>query len=372
MCHPTSIRGASSALVLGPCLLGLILAGSPALSAQVRVENGDVNGDGQTDISDVVALAGFLYLGGTPPVPASSDCPGEIVEPPSSFEAQFYKSLDIQAAAKEQFGFLAVAVATGDHAYDWKAQVGREQNGLDLKRAVANQYGPEYSLVMTGVHKFDWKAFRFAEPDRYVLPVMLIASDFTFDIDGVAEAVTRYRTVLGRVQGFYNARVDGVLHFLQPLVLPTSLTSAQWNALSAQTAQDADRYVLLNQTIQSYEQQLPPPADNLRVVLSIYTGDSQDIWLGAASTGKYSMGPPRATSLGCPAAGSLDANCSDAAYAIGHELGHTLGLGHTCDEFPEHADCGQSIMQTGHPPEAILLQREIVILIESGFFHESS
>jgi len=351
------------------CCVGIALSSRFTLFAQGTVEEGDINGDGIRDISDVISLANFLFLGGPPPAPVDCGDGGVPVEPPSSFERQFYQGLDLDRAAKEEHGPLARIVSTGEHAYDWKAQVGRELLGIDLNRAVRNQYGPDYSLVMTGVHRFDWKAFRAAEPDRYVLPVMLIASDRFFDIDGVAKAVARYRSVLGRVQGFYNARVDGVLHFLQPLVLPTTLTSAQWNALSAQTAQPADRYVLLNQTIQTYEQQLPPAAANLRVVLSIYTGDSAGVWLGAASIGRYAMAPPRATSLDCPATGPLDALCADSAYAVGHELGHTFGLGHTCDEFPGHPDCGKSIMQVGRPPEAILLQREVSILLASGFFH---
>lgn len=339
--------------------------------AQVNVKNGDINGSGIIDISDPLALLGYLFLGGPPPTPLVCPTAGDcgIDEPPGSFESQYYGSLDLEKAAKEQHGFLATLVSTGEHLYDWKARVGREDKPLDIRRAVTNQYGADWSVVSTGVHRFDWKAFRLSDPDFVVLPVMLVASDKFRDIAGVARAVIRYRSVLARVQGWYQKRVEGRLRFLQPLVLSTSLTSAQWNELSAMTAQEATRYVLLNQCIQSHESLLPAPGNNLRVALSVYTGDSADVWLGAASTGRYAMAPPRATSLDCPSEGPLGSFCADAAYAIGHELGHTFGLGHTCDEYPGHPRCSNSIMQTGRPPEAILLQREICILLASPFFH---
>ncbi len=371
MKSPASTRRLKTAIVTITVILGIASSGRLPLEAQTKVKNGDTNGSGVTDLSDVIALANYLFLGGQPPVPVVCEGAGgcEVVEPASAFEAQYYRPLDLERAAREQYGPTATVLSTGEHLYDWKARVGRELKGLDLKRAVADQYGAGFSLVMTGVHRFDWKAFRLAGPDSVVLPVMLVSSDRFFDVSGVARAVSRFRSVLGRVQGWYNGRVDGRLRFLQPLVLPTSLTADQWNDLSAMTAEEATRYVLLDSSIDAYEAQLPAPGGNLKIVLSIYSGDSADLWLGAASTGRYAMAPPRATSLDCPAAGPLDPMCADAAYAIGHELGHTFGLGHTCDEFPGHPDCSRSIMQVGRPPEAILLQREVCILLESPFFH---
>ena len=113
---------------------------------------------------------------------------------------------------------------------------------------------------------------------------------------------------------------------------------------------------------------MPEPGSNLRVVLSPYTGESAGVWLGAAASGRYAAATQRATSLDCPSEGMLGRACDDAAYAIGHELGHTFGLGHSCDEYPGHPRCGESIMQTGSPPEAILLQQEVCDLLASPFF----
>jgi hypothetical protein len=356
------------ALFLTATLLAAALAASP-LPAQPGVRNGDVNGSGQMDISDVIALAAFLFQGGPAPVPLVCPAPVGEEEGVPAFDGGLYRPLDLQAAAAEQYGPLARLIEDGDHLYDWKVRVGREIHGLDLARAVADQYGSGYRLVMTGVHKYDWKAFRAAEPDHVVLPVLIVAAEHFYDIEGVRRALDRYRSVLGRVQTWYRARTGAELRMLEPLIARSDLTGAQWDFLSASTAQEAHRYDLLEQSVAAYEAELPAPGDNLRVVIAQYTGESAGIWLGAAASGRYAVAPPRAASLDCPEAGDLDAACSDAAYAIGHELGHTFGLGHTCDDYPEFGNCAASIMHTGKPPQAILTPPEVCALRDSPFFH---
>jgi hypothetical protein len=345
------------------------LAVPAGLFAQPMRPSGDLNANGTVDLSDVIYLAQYLFRGGPAPIPVVTSDPGDGNEAePASFDSSFFKSIDVSRAARDQYGPLADAVATGDHLYDWKARVGRELKGLDLEQAVAAQYGPDFTLVAVGVHKFDWKAIRFADLDGVILPVMAIASDQFFDIDGVRHGLSSFESVLGTVQAWYNAHVEGKLRVLAPVIIPTSQSSTQWVALSTVTQDPAHRYDLLDAAIAAYESSLPKPPEDVRVVIAPYSGPSPDVWLGAASRGRYAVSPQRATSVSCPAAGPMSSECSDAAYAIGHELGHTFGLGHTCDEYPNHSRCSDSIMQTGKPPEAILLQREVCILLDTPFF----
>jgi hypothetical protein len=96
---------------------------------------------------------------------------------------------------------------------------------------------------------------------------------------------------------------------------------------------------------------------------------------GAAGimNGPFVVVPPRATSVTCPINGPLDERCSDATYAIGHELGHTFGLCHTCKdecEFQNDPQCRKSIMNGNgiKMPNAILVKGEVDKVKKTCFF----
>ncbi len=286
----------------------------------------------------------------------------------SGFETQFYRSLDLARAARDQYGLNATVTSIGQHLYDWRAQVGSRNLSLDLAQAVATQYGSSYTLVSVGVHLYDWRAVRFADLQAVVLPVMPIASDRFFDINGVRDGLTRFRSVLTCIQNWYRLRAGSTFRLLQPLVIYTARTGATWNQISANTANSQNRFDLLNAALADYAALLPQPGSALRVVLSPYAGDFPDVWLGAAASGRFAVAPQRATSVNCPASGPLDSRSADATYAVGHELGHTFGLGHSCDDYPNFTQCSRSIMQAAKPWDAILLEPEIVRLVQTVFF----
>lgn len=285
------------------------------------------------------------------------------------FESQYYRSIDLGRAAKEQFGSSATLTSVGEHLYDWRAQVGSELKKIDLKAAVASQFGPDCSLVMVGVHKNNWKALRFTEPVRYVLPVMLVASDQFYNIEGVRKGLENFKSAIGRIQDWYNGYLGGRLHLLQPLVLKTSYTSAQWNDLSNVTKQEGHRYDLSNAEMASYEKYLPSPGQYLKVALAPYTGDSPHVYLGAAAHGQFACVAPRSTSVACPATGDLSEAAKGATYALGHEMGHTFGLKHSCTQYPGEADCWNSIMEHAYLPGAILLPQEVDFLMKTTFIN---
>jgi len=283
-----------------------------------------------------------------------------------------YRPIDLDRAARDEFGPTARAVAVGNHLYDWRASVNSALKPLDVKRAVASQYGPAWKLVALGVGKDDWKAVDVTHLQFVILPVMEVASDRWFDIAGVSAGLARYRTVLTATRNWYQAQVGKTFRYVQPIVIYTDKTSAQWNAISASTEvpdTDPNRWNLINEVKKHYLAHLPMPGAQLAVAAAPYSGDSPNVWLGAADTDHFAIAPPRATSVTCPATGAQNALCADAEYAIGHELGHAFGLSHSCVAYPSNRLCEASIMQARKPWSAILLPAEIAALQASAFFH---
>jgi hypothetical protein len=295
----------------------------------------------------------------------------KLPSPAPDFDASQYFAIDVNRAAQQQYGASATAVLTTDHLYGWKASVAGRLFGIDMARAVADQYGTGYVLAAVGVAGYDWRAVRWSGLNSHIVPVMPVASDLFWDVNSVRTGLANFKSVLLTIRNWYSYRAGQTFHYVQPLVvfLQSTQTAAQWNALAELSTDPNHRYDFMNAAIGEYRRSYPQPGSALKAVIVPFTGASPDIWHGAASTsGIYAVSPPRASSITCPASGSLDARCADATYAIGHELGHTFGLQHACDAYPSDPNCGNSIMQTGKPWDAILLSGEINTLTPQSFF----
>ena len=290
---------------------------------------------------------------------------------PPTFDGSAFYPIDVNRAAQQQFGFLATAVMVQDHLYGWKASVGGQLYGIDMQRAVEMQYGSGYVLAAIGVAAYDWRAVRWSELNNRVIPVMPVASEYFWNVSAVRSGLANLKTVLVSIQNWYDLRAGQTFHYTLPLIVPlqSTLNAAQWNALSAATSDSDHRWDLMNAAIDDYRRSYPRPNSAQKTIIVPFTGASQDVWLGAASTdGRYAVAPPRASSLVCPSSGTLDYRCADATYAVGHELGHIFGLQHSCDAYPSDAACTSSIMQVGKPWNAILLPGEIATLTPQVFF----
>jgi hypothetical protein len=286
------------------------------------------------------------------------------------FDNSQYFSIDVQRAAQQQYGSSATAVLTFDHLYGWKASVGGSLYGIDMKRAVADEYGSGYVLAAVGLGGYDWRAVHWSALANRVLPVMPVGSDQFFNVSAARSGMANFQSVLLTIRNWYKYRTGESFHYLQPLIVPvqSTMTSAQWNTLASSSNDPNHRYDFMNAAINEYRLSYPALGSALRAVIVPFTGASPDAWLGAASTGSYAVEAPRGSSITCPASGALDDRCADATYAIGHELGHTFGLQHSCDAYPSDPNCANSIMQVGKPWDAILLSGEISTLTALPFF----
>jgi hypothetical protein len=289
---------------------------------------------------------------------------------PAEFDASAYGSIDVLRAARTQYGSAATLTSVSDHLYGWRAVVNGRYYSIDMKRAVADQYGSGYVLGAVGVHLYDWRAVRWSGLNNRVLPVMPVASDLFFNVDAVRTGLANFRSVLITIRNWYDLRMGESFHYTQPLIVPlqSTQTAAEWNYTASMTQLEDHRWDLLNASIVEYQRSYPDPGSALRVMLVPFVGSSPDVWLGAASSGRFAVAPQRATSITCPTSGPLDYRCADATYAIGHELGHTFGLDHSCDVYVKDLRCNNSIMQSGKPWDAILLPGEIATLQPLSFF----
>jgi hypothetical protein len=274
-----------------------------------------------------------------------------------------FKSIDLQRAVTDQYGPTARLELRGQHLWDWKAVRDGQDLNIDLQKAADVQLGPGHIVTSVGVHAYDWKALAVADLRDRVLPVMFVSSNLFFSIEPVRAAVASFRRALEATQTFYNNQLGRTFELIPPLAVYSVYTGAQWDDLARQTGDPATRGIFYHRGVDEYwRNKLPNPGGTFKVVMAPYTALTANAGAGAAAAYDHAMAPASVTTV-TGTDYTTSAAVAEAVYAIGHELGHTLGLNHPCPDpangyttpfppppssFPP-GDCGLSIMQNPGP-----------------------
>jgi hypothetical protein len=338
-----------------------------------------------------------------PPPPPPPDPPGLLTSllplPPQVFDGSQYFGISVSLAAQQQYGPSATAVQVSGHLYGWRAQVGSAQYSIDMRRAVRDQFGAGYILGAVGVGIYDWRAVHWSTLSNYVLPVMVIGSDYFYNVSAVQSALANLKSVLVTTRSWYDfaMRADAgsnkLYRMLQPLVVfqQSSYTSAQWNGFSAQGGQALWDFAW-NAYAAAYPTSPLGSYDGaLRVLLAPFTGNSPTVFGGAdyalTLPGGYPVPafaavPPAVSSLTCSWGTNGDGllyniPCERATFWVGHELGHMFRLLDVSNSNCS-GDCWGSIMAAIDgdpygalgplPPATVLTQDQKNTLLDSPFF----
>jgi hypothetical protein len=280
-----------------------------------------------------------------------------------------FQGLDFNAYAQKKFGPSARVVAESDHAFSWKLVLNGQTNNLDVNEAARMQYGSRFRAVTIGLYRDDWRAFDFAAVRNRVVPLVVVAGDAWGNIGGARAAVANYLASLRRVQQWYQTKVGRSFRLLDAAIVTQSRHgSAEWNGFARDTDPPvADRELLereLATTIRNAFGDLDPMGGVLCVVPWTGTGAGAS-GAGAINRAHFVAQPPRIPEID-PSLASPQ-QLGDVMYSLGHELGHAFGLAHSCAAFPG-GQCQDSIMEGTHPPAAILLPQEVQHLLASPFF----
>jgi hypothetical protein len=200
--------------------------------------------------------------------------------------------------------------------------------------------------------------------------VLIVAADLVGDDSGIATAREFFRSVNSYLHDWYGERVGAVYVLTDFLIIRDTRPAAEWIRLSEISTVANHRFDYLQA---AYNLVAPFAVQGKRYAVSVYAGYQPDAWLGAASRGAVAVSAPRSASVMCPPFTvandpPVDTRCADAVYAMGHELGHTFGLAHSCDVYSSESRCWDSMMQVGKPPTAILLPGEVDALRATPWF----
>lgn len=353
-------------------LLAIQSGGEGGVRSDARVEFGAV-----ALLDDEDAAFGELDLFDMRNLQASMSLPPQTSD--EVFEAVTLPILN--AYCQDKYGGDAFALQGGGN-FDWNCEDDGSvlENNVPISDVCEYQWGPGHDEALLGGTADDWACVDWDDAQYMIVPVIVVAGDIVSDSEDIARSITSVTAVVERVRAWYKRKMDSgrTFHALQPILRLSTESSDYWNDLSCLTGSPSDRAEqCVDQESPSdrfgyfYEVQaeaqatsLGPAPRNIVAPVFVYTGpDSAPFGLGAAAAGPFSVNPPSVAV--CP---EYSDTCG--LYSVGHEMGHSFGLGHSCEIVAEPR-CYLGMMQNPGDDilDAVLFGKEQKVLDDSPYFN---
>jgi hypothetical protein len=278
--------------------------------------------------------------------------------------------IDFLQVAKQQYGKRAELWDTPSHAYGWHARLQGDPSryDLDIHGFVRTKFGKNWCVVQSSFEGYGWRRFDpfDAAHDWAILPVILVARDQIGDEAAIGRATQTYRHNIAGMAEWYASRLGRTFKLLEPQLFASPRTTAEWYAIYMDQRDRSDLWkACQEEVLASYSRRTNA---NIIYVVTQYCGDTP-LWDYDAAGGSFGAGfVAVVSSFACCqrydptiVGSTLD---KTVIYALGHEVGHCLGLPHPDDKEP---GAGQSIMLWGRPPDAIFLAQERERLLTSPY-----
>ncbi|MDP9122263.1 MAG: zinc-dependent metalloprotease, partial [Acidobacteriota bacterium] len=322
-------------------------------------------------IAAIAAIVAIVALGVV--VPSAAAAP-----PPSGFDAGPLKRPDFATYCRQHHGSGSQVGGQYGGIDSLACTDGSATVPVDAQQACLEQLGSNDLAVAVGATADDWRCLDWGDAAFYATPVVLVAKDLAHD-PALSQGLANSERVISTVRDWYQGQLDRKLAFriLQPLVVNSQHTVAEWNRLSCLTADPPRDLLPLCKDVTGPVQRLilwQTAHDEVAAALQfagrvampaipvfIFAGADSAYGSGAAGIGGVNVNPPST-------AACKDTEPYCGTYSVAHELGHNFGMGHTCDLRPQPANCQGSIMQSGQLPAAELVDVEEALLRGSPFF----
>jgi hypothetical protein len=291
---------------------------------------------------------------------------------PPSTGYDHLRSLDLQRAAREEFGSDARLYNNTGQANGWLVDHSGTTSRLNYLLAAQRQHGSDWRSAIIGFGQNDWRALRVVSRQPTVLPVLLLPSDLIQNTNDIAFGKDCVDNNLLYVREWYKHIFKGKTFDLTPtIVLATKPTAAEWDAMCPHPEK------LYEAGSFRFEQTYPAPPENVIVVFVPFLGRNPKQGEGAGTNPnlKYlAVSPQCAGTKIAPWAGPggtwPPGNEASIAWSYAHELGHAFGVVfHPCSQLkPPPPDCSSSIMEHAYPPLGTFISIEQTTILASPKF----